>query len=103
MAMRYLFNRNTRLLPSDLPIIHSRADNTDLPAPETKPFADQYRGAHEMPVPRPGERLIKTKLCCVIPDHAHFNVRSSGKIVWIVQLSVKTRSGEGGWVQLIKY
>ena len=54
-----------------------------------------HRGAHEVPTPRLDARLIRTKLCRVTPDHAHFNVRSSGKIAQLVKFSTKRSSGEG--------
>ena len=68
--------------------------NQHLPA---VPFAGPRGGAHEVPTPRLDARLIRTKLCRVTPDHAHFSVRSSGKFAWIMQFSAKRSSGEGGW------
>ena len=96
IAMQHPFNRNTRLLPSDLSTFHSPADKQASQLQKRSPLL-VHRGAQEMQILRLGAHLIRTKVCCVIPDHAHFNVRHSGKIARIVQFSAKTRSKEGGW------
>ena len=94
IAMHHHFNRNTRLFPSDLSIFHSPTDKKASQLQKRSSLL-VHRGAHEVPTPRLDARLIRTKLCRVTPDHAHFNVRSSGKIAQLVQFSAKRSSGEG--------
>ena len=77
IAMQHPFNRTTRLLPSDLSIFYSPVDKTGPQFQKRSPLL-VHKGAQEMPIPRLGARLIRTNVCCVIPDHAHFNVRPSG-------------------------
>ncbi len=93
IAMQNPFNCNTDYSPRISPFF------THLRIKEASQFQKRsplriHRCALEVPTTRLDARLIRTKLCRITHNHAHFNVRSSAQLV---QFSAKRSAGEGDW------
>ena len=80
IAMQNPFNRNTDYSPRISPFFTHLRIKEASQLQKRSPLLI-HRCAHEVPTTRLDARLIRTKLCRVTPNHAHFNVRSSAQLV----------------------